>query len=695
MKVTKNCLSKFLLTLLLCISKFNFANATSNYPIDALVDKQNQSAFQSIQAAIDSAPLNLSKPYRIQIAAGDYYEKLTIDKPFIRLIGAGDELTRIHYDDYAGKKGANGKSIGTTGSATITVSANNFSARHLHIENSFNFPHYEGLDINDPERVSGMQAVALKLAQGSDNALFFDVKFSGYQDTLYTHAGRALFVNCTVQGHIDFIFGGGTAIFFKSNIVTRARQTDNLPIGYITAPSTNVNNPFGLVFIKSALSREPDVEDNSMGLGRPWHPTTTFPDGRYADPNAIGQTVFIDTWMGQHIQSSPWHPMGGTAKNGDKILFQPEDSRFYELGSWGPGAEENAHRRQLSEQARKTFTWGNMLGDWYESNDEVKELINTAQTLAFFPDQVGPFSSYKIANEYNKHKDAFPFIEPVSSTITNSQLSAELNLEYKKTKVQPLLLDLVRTKDNVQKPVVIMLHGGAWRFGDKSHHLETAQWLAEHGYVGVTMQYTLSNKGLYPQALEDLSDAINWLKQHHKEYAIDPNKIAVLGTSSSGHMVNFYGALTAHPKINSAYAPVDAIINIDGVVDMASPESRVFEDKVGKTSYAGLWLGGRYRQEPARWHAASATEYLGEHVPPTLYVNSSIPRFHVGRDRFVASLTEYGIYNEVHTIENTPHTFWLFQPWANEMRQILKNFLDKVFYDQATQNTTKNSKETD
>lgn len=54
----------------------------------------------------------------------------------------------------------------------------------------------------------------------------------------------------------------------------------------------------------------------SYGLGRPWHPTTTFEDGRYADPNAIGQTVFLNTSMDDHIYG--WDKMSGKDKQGEK-----------------------------------------------------------------------------------------------------------------------------------------------------------------------------------------------------------------------------------------------------------------------------------------------------------------------------------------------------------------------------------------
>ena len=80
--------------------------------------------------------------------------------------------------------------------------------------------------------------------------------------------------------------------------------------GYITAPSTNINQDIGFVFLESQLLKEEGIHSDRVGLGRPWHPTTTFKDGRYGEPDTIGQALFIKSWMDDHIQKHPWHDMG-------------------------------------------------------------------------------------------------------------------------------------------------------------------------------------------------------------------------------------------------------------------------------------------------------------------------------------------------------------------------------------------------
>ncbi|MGL9735795.1 MAG: hypothetical protein ACR5LF_09680 [Symbiopectobacterium sp.] len=62
-----------------------------------------------------------------------------------------------------------------------------------------------------------------------------------------------------------------------------------------------------------------NVPAKSYALGRPWHPKNTSPDSHYADPNAIGQTVFINTMMDDVIYD--WDKMSGKDIKGEKIWF--------------------------------------------------------------------------------------------------------------------------------------------------------------------------------------------------------------------------------------------------------------------------------------------------------------------------------------------------------------------------------------
>ncbi|WP_062739855.1 pectinesterase family protein [Yersinia enterocolitica] len=318
--------------------------------------------FSSINAALKSAPKD-DTPFIIFLKNGVYTERLEVARSHVTLKGENRDGTVIGANTAAGMLNPQGEKWGTSGSSTVLVNAPNFTAENLTIRNDFDFPANKKKADTDPTKLKDTQAVALLLAKNSDKARFKAVKLEGYQDTLYSKTGsRSYFSDCEISGHVDFIFGSGITVFDNCNIVARDRSDIEPPYGYITAPSTLTTSPYGLIFINSRLTKEPGVPANSFALGRPWHPTTTFADGRYADPAAIGQSVFINTTMDDHIYG--WDKMSGKDKQGEKIWFYPQDSRFFEANSQGPGAAINEGRRQLSAEQLKAFTLPMIFPDW-------------------------------------------------------------------------------------------------------------------------------------------------------------------------------------------------------------------------------------------------------------------------------------------------------------------------------------------
>lgn len=326
-------------------------------------------AFNSLQAALDAAPGDETIRYRIELAAGRYYEKITITRANVEIRGQGAANTHIYYDAYAGNsRGYRADGWGTPGSATLSISSHNVHLADITIENSYDFLANDAKPAGDPGKASDSQAVALLLDTSSDQISVSGVTLNGYQDTLFVHGKRAYFYQSRISGNVDFIFGQGIAVFERSTIVSRPRSStfaEGEIHSFITAPSTNIAQQQGLTFIDCRLTREAGVPDQSITLGRPWHPTTSFADGRYADPDAIGKAVFIRTYMDSHIHPQGWSSMAGTARDGSKSrIFTPEESRFFEYQSHGPGAAVNAQRPQLSDAQAADYTLAAIFGDW-------------------------------------------------------------------------------------------------------------------------------------------------------------------------------------------------------------------------------------------------------------------------------------------------------------------------------------------
>jgi pectinesterase len=332
-------------------------------PEGALVDRIKR--YTKIETALNDAPADSTKAYRISIKNGRYYEKLTVDKPFVTMIGESLVDTVITHDTFADTIKPDGTTHTTWGSATMTVSATDLTVENLTIENGWDYPANAAKPDGDPTKAANTQAVALRTDKASDKGFFKNVRLIGYQDTLFVESGRHYFAKCYIAGHVDFIFGAGQVVFEDCHIVTRDRR-DPDKTSWIVAPSTSIRKPYGFLFLNCRLKKEtPALPDGSVALGRPWHPTTNWPDGtRSADPNAIGSAVFKNCWMDSHISAKGWDSMHGWDKNRERIWFHPQDARFFEYGSTGPGAIVSETRRVLSEDIAQEYTIANVLNGW-------------------------------------------------------------------------------------------------------------------------------------------------------------------------------------------------------------------------------------------------------------------------------------------------------------------------------------------
>jgi pectinesterase len=335
-------------------------DAVVGQPISGLPDIP---VYGSIAAALAAAPSKAIQPHRIHVGLGRWHEKLLIEKPNIHLVGAHRTGSVLCFDAAAGMQRPDGQPWGTWGCASVTVRAPGFQASNLSIENDFDYignlraPQFEAIGPN------GAQAVALMLAEGSDRSLLEDVDIIGHQDTLFVESGRSLFRNCLISGSVDFIFGAGQAFLERCEIISRYRPGKERQ-GYIAVPSTPETRRYGLVFSRCRLQREAEIPDASVALGRAWRPGRKFADGQYGDPAAIGSAVYLNCWMDAHIDPKGWDAMAYTARNGERVLLQPEQARLFEYASTGPGARLTPGRRQLDSHTQGQYARKHVLGDW-------------------------------------------------------------------------------------------------------------------------------------------------------------------------------------------------------------------------------------------------------------------------------------------------------------------------------------------
>jgi pectin methylesterase-like acyl-CoA thioesterase len=306
------------LTVTSCLC-FWLSLATLGHAATVTVAADGSGQFKTVVEALASGAEDL------RIKPGTYKELLTIARPGVHLRGLGARPADVvlTYDLSAGTAG------GTTKSASITISGDDFYAENLTIENSFTRTH--------PLTPEGSQAVALKVM--GDRAVFRRVRFLGYQDTLYANAkrcesdkgpcepARQYFVDCYIEGNVDFIFGDALAYFENCEIHALAHS-----LVYLTAQSKKyAEQRSGYVFDHCRLTA--DAGAKRVYLGRPWR--------------AYGTVVFLHTSMPAEIVAEGWHEWEHDGKASLPTAFYAEHK------SSGPGA--NPVRRQLTSDEAARF----------------------------------------------------------------------------------------------------------------------------------------------------------------------------------------------------------------------------------------------------------------------------------------------------------------------------------------------------
>ncbi|MCK4751454.1 MAG: alpha/beta hydrolase, partial [Bacteroidales bacterium] len=102
-------------------------------------------------------------------------------------------------------------------------------------------------------------------------------------------------------------------------------------------------------------------------------------------------------------------------------------------------------------------------------------------------------------------------------------------------------LDLYIPESDGAMPCLIWIHGGAWLAGSKDGLPREVDMLPDHGYVVASIGYRLSSEAIFPAQIFDCKAAIRFLKANAGTYGIDPNKMAVSGSSAGGHLVALLG----------------------------------------------------------------------------------------------------------------------------------------------------------
>lgn len=168
-------------------------------------------------------------------------------------------------------------------------------------------------------------------------------------------------------------------------------------------------------------------------------------------------------------------------------------------------------------------------------------------------------------------------------------------------------LDIYTPERASRAPVIISIHGGGLRQGDKSAQTFVGQRFASAGNVTVVVNHRLSPGVTHPAHIEDIAAAVAWVKRNIARYGGDPEKLFVIGHSAGAYLA---ALLVLDPRYLAAHglAPRD----LRGVV----PVSGFFY--VDRSGVAPDRPKDTWGTDVNVWKAASPATYVGPGVPPLL-----------------------------------------------------------------------------
>lgn len=222
---------------------------------------------------------------------------------------------------------------------------------------------------------------------------------------------------------------------------------------------------------------------------------------------------------------------------------------------------------------------------------------------------------------------------------------------YSRSCGESLFLELYRPPQAIKPlPLILVVHGGSWQSGTRLELDPLSRHLAARGYAVASVDYGLAPRSIFPGPVDDIRDALSFLKKNAAEHSLDMSRVVLLGRSAGAQIT-----------LAAAHDP-EPLPGLKGVVVFYGPNDlflawRVPGPKRIIDSHKLLrqYLGGSPAEQPERYVLASPLLRAGKKSPPTLMI-------HGGRDEMVWPLHEYRLAEKLRAAR-VPHYF-LNMPWA-------------------------------
>jgi acetyl esterase/lipase len=203
------------------------------------------------------------------------------------------------------------------------------------------------------------------------------------------------------------------------------------------------------------------------------------------------------------------------------------------------------------------------------------------------------------------------------------------DIEYRRVGDKSLTLDIYSSPSDESLPLVIWVHGGAWRMGDNKHP-PAVPLLTDHGFAVASITYRLSQEALFPAQIQDCKAAVCWLRAHAHDYNLNSDKFGAWGSSAGGHLVALLGLATNVPAFETGdhldqSSQVQAVCDWYGPTDFLQMDSHALESSPfphdAADSPESQLVGGPIQENRDKVAEANPISYITEGHPPFLIMH--------------------------------------------------------------------------
>ncbi len=241
----------------------------------------------------------------------------------------------------------------------------------------------------------------------------------------------------------------------------------------------------------------------------------------------------------------------------------------------------------------------------------------------------------------------------------DARIDYQENVVYGRGGDLELHLDIAVPSDlDGPAPCIVVIHGGAWRGGDKRMHKQEILTFARQGYVSATLQYRLCPENRFPAQVEDVKCAIRYLRAHADQYEIDPVRIGAIGFSAGAHLSMMLGATDNEDSLEGSGGWQDQSSQVQAVVAFFGPTELGAEDIPDRSvPLVRDFLGGSRDEMSETYRRASPLTYVDEgDAPMLLFQGTEDPLVpYTQAIKMVTAMTEANVPGRVEFLIDAGH----------------------------------------